>query len=233
MRFGSVAIAYKEERFIGKHLDHLPDWIEEKLVLNSTKPWQGEDVDDYTGDVARAHGATVVQHDWASEHDQRNAGQDWFHDFDWIIILDPDEFLPEGAWLTLHEFLQQASGQAYVCREQFTYWKKGMRVQPQEDYKQIIAVRPSVRFIDKRVVDSHWGYAPVSLHHFSWARTDEEVWNKISHYGHAHEFDTKDWYENVWLKNKTEDLHPLTPPSLKSLIPATLPPSLSRLDLWP
>jgi predicted transcriptional regulator YdeE len=68
----------------------------------------------------------------------------------------------------------------------------------------------------------------------SWVKTDEEVWNKISHYAHAEDFDIKAWYENVWLKWKPgmQDVHPTTPETLHNLIPAKLPPELEKLNLW-
>src|ERR1039458_8008624 len=154
--------------------------------------------------------------------------------YDWVIWLDPDEYLTDDGWDILLAFLESAPGDAYVPTMQHTYWKSGYEIDPPEDYKQIIATRPSVRFIDKRVVNSNYGFAPVGLHHMSWARTDEEVWRKITHFSHAHEINAKDWYDNIWLKwqpNHT-NLHPLTPPSLRRAVPTELPPDLFKLSLW-
>lgn len=236
MRVGLVTLAYHEPRFITPFLKHIPDWIEEKLVLISTVPWQGlpEKIIDHTAKLAELAGGYVVQHDWPTEHAQRNAGQDWFYDMDWIIILDPDEFLDRQGWDNLREFLEhEADTSAFVCRSQYTYWKHGGVISPPEEYKQIIAVRPSVRFVDKRVVNTNWGYAPVDLHHFSWARTNQEVIKKISHYSHAHEIDAEKWYKEVWLADKRENVHPLTPEALKKVIEANLPKELEELQLWP
>lgn len=238
MRVGLVTVAYHEPRFIGKFLKHVPEWVDEKLVLVSTVPWQGEPEPgrDRTAEIAELNGAYVVQHDWPDEHTQRNAGQDWFFDMDWIITLDPDEFLTTEGWNALKEFLDgNDTADAFVCDSQSTYWKFGYRIDPREEYKQIIAVRPTVRFVDKRVVSTGWSYAPVELHHFSWARTDTEVLRKISHYSHASEMDVDKWYKQIWLNwhPKMEDLHPLTPPALKRAVPVTLPPELEKLRLWP
>lgn len=231
MRIGSVCLAYNEARFISAHLNHLPTWIEERVVLVSTQPWQGShEGSDLTADIARQQGAIVIEHYWESEEDQRNAGQDYLYDMDWIIVLDPDEFLTKDQWTKLREFLNHATVDAYVTGSQLTYWKSGYVIDPPEEYKQIIAVRPSVRFIDKRVVDTHWDYAPTVLHHFSWARTDAECLSKISHYAHAHELDPN-WYKDVWLSDRLHDLHPLSPSSLKQAIPVTLPKELE--GLWP
>lgn len=237
MRVATVAVAYREARLIGKHLSHIPDWVDEKLVLVSSKPWFGDELpDDGTADIAREHGATVIEHDWANETDQRNAGQEYLSDYDWIIVLDPDEFLCNKDWEKLKYLINMPQYMALIVQGQFTYWKNGYVANPPKDYPMLIAVRPNIRFIDKRVIDSSYNVAlGIWLHHFSWAKTDEEVWNKISHYAHATDFNIKDWYENVWLKWKPgmQDVHPTTPSTLHDLVPAELPKELEELNLWP
>jgi len=235
MRLACVTIAYMEERFIVKFIQAMQDRVEEIVVLNSIKPWNNREFGEYdnTAAIAASLGATVIQGDWATEQDQRNAGQEYCADYDWIITLDPDEYLLDTDWDRLINFLEVAPLPAYVPMMQHTYWKKGFVIDPPEDYKQIIAVRPEVRFVDKRVINSPWALAPVELHHFSWARSDIECWRKITHYGHANEFDGLRWFSEVWLDDLTQNLHPLTPESLKEAIRVELPEELERLDLWP
>lgn len=232
MRFASVSIAYHEPRFIAPYLDHIPHWVEENLVLVSSTPWQGEPLgEDKTPEIAEDHGGTVIVHDWPSEEAQRNAGQEYLWDYDWIIVLDPDEFLSDKDWNRLKTFLETAEGDAYVVDHQRVFYKD-KEVSPHSDYQMLIAVRPSVRFIDKRVCDSAYGVAPIELLHFSWARTDEEILSKITHYAHAHEL-IPNWYTDVWKTDKTTNLHPKTPETLAALIDPVLPPEIERLKLWP
>lgn len=233
MRIGLVTIAYNEQRFVKPFLEHIPEWVNEKLVLVSSKPWQGEfELPDKTDEIARDLGATVIVHDWPTEEEQRNAGQFYFHDCDWIIVLDPDEFLDRKGWNSLRELVETGSQEAYVVEHQRVFYKN-KEVSPHTDYQQIVLVKPSVRFTENRVVNCGFGTASVDLFHFSWARTNKEVWSKISHYSHADEMDIKGWYKDVWLKDKTENLHPMSPETLKALIPAKLPVELARLNLWP
>jgi glycosyltransferase involved in cell wall biosynthesis len=234
MKLSCVTIAYKEERFMPKFIQSMQDRVDEIVVLNSIKPWNGDpDEVDNTGSIARSLGATVINYDWKTEQDQRNAGQQYCMDSDWIIVLDPDEYILDADWTSLVAFLETAELDAYVPFMQHTYWKTGFVIDPPEDYKQIIAVRPHVRFVDKRVVDSPWYYAPIELHHMSWARSDEECLKKISTYAHAKEFDTLKWFSEVWQSDQTENLHPLTPDSLKKAVRVQLPEELERLNLWP
>jgi hypothetical protein len=232
VRVATCAIAYHEPRFITPHIQHIPDWVEEKLVLVTERPWQGEPLGfDETPGLAATAGATVMVYPWKTEEDQRNAGQEYLSDYDWVIVLDPDEFLSNQAWGFLYNFLQTAEADAYVVDHQRVFYKD-KEVSPHTDYQMLIAVRPSVRFVDKRVVDCAYGTAPIELLHFSWARTDEEVLNKITHYAHAQEL-IPDWYTEVWKSDKTTDLHPKSPETLKALIEPVLPPEIEALHLWP
>lgn len=233
MRYGSVAIAYREQRFITPHLKHLPDWVE-PLVLVSTKPWFGEDSgSDGTAQLAKDAGAAVIETYWQDETQQRNTGQDLHMDKDWIIVLDPDEFLDNENWDKLKDFLETTDADAVIVDHQRVFWKN-KEVSPCKDYQQLIAVRPNVRFVDKRVVGSPYVVAPVELLHFSWSRTDEEIWDKISHYAHAYDFDTKYWFDTVWKSNKQTNLHPVSPDVLGGLIEPKLPKEIKELNLlWP
>lgn len=234
LRVGSICVAYKEERFIEKHLQHLPDWVE-PIVLHSTIPWNGENVDeDRTGILAKKHAETISSY-WEAEEQQRNTGVMLHGDKDWILVLDPDEFLTDEDWDKLREFLSTTEAEAVVCEGQHTYWKNGFVADPPRDYKMLIAIRPWVKFLEKRIVNKPFVEAPVWIHHFSWAKTDEEVWNKISHYAHANDFNILEWYENVWKKWEpgVQDVHPVTPDTLHDLKRVVLPPELDRLNLWP
>lgn len=236
LRYGLSTVAYWEPRFITPFIQHIPDWVEDVTVLSSTRPWMGKHKEgDPTASLARAAGARVIENYWATEAEQRNTGCDLHMDKDWVIIMDPDEFLDDEGWEKLKEHLENTDSDAVVVEGQNTYWKNGYVADPARDYQMLIAVRPHVKFVDKRIVGIGYGTAPVWMHHFSWARTDEEIWSKISHYAHAEDFNIKDWYENVWLKWEpgVQDVHPVTPETLHDLIPTILPPELERLSLWP
>jgi len=236
MKLAIATVAYKEERFIPKFIQHYQDKVDEILVLSSTKPWNGEaDVHDKTGTIARSLGATVIEYDWETEHDQRNAGLEYLCDYDWIIVVDPDEYFDNDNWNNLISYLEETEDEAVIVEGQYTYWKNGYVADPPRDYQQLVAVRPNIRFVDKRVVGSPYGTAPVWLHHFSWARTDDECWRKISHYAHAKDFNIKDWFNRIWLNwtPDMKDVHPVSPDTLHNLVPAKLPKEIEELDLWP
>lgn len=234
MKVGLVTIAYNEQRFIRPFLEHIPEWVDEKFVLVSTKPWQGEDEPlDSTAQIASELGATVIENYWPSEADQRNTGQALCADCDWVVVLDPDEYLDGTGWADLKAWIDKGyTSPAGVVKHQRVFWKD-KEVYPHKDYQQIILVRPYVNFSFARNIDRTFIELPVELYHFSWARTDKEVWSKISHYSHANEMDIKKWYDEVWLAGKTTNLHPKTPEALEALVEAKLPPELEKLNLFP
>jgi glycosyltransferase involved in cell wall biosynthesis len=234
MKYASVAVAFKEERFIQKHLRHIPDWVDEKMTLSSAKPWFGDNMQDDTPKLAEKY-STVIRANWPNEESQRNTGQEMNEDKDWIIVLDPDEFLDNDGWAKLKEFLETTDADAVICEGQYTMWKNGYVADPPNDYQMLIAVRPHVRFVDKRVINTAYVVAPVWVYHFSWARTDDEVWNKISHYAHAKDFDIKKWYNEVWKtwKEGDKDCHPTTPETLHEFKRVVLPKEIEALQLWP
>lgn len=215
----------------------MPDWVEEQVVLLSAKPWYGtNDPPDKSEELAREYGATVIKYEWSNETEQRGAGQDYLSDYDWILTMEPDEFLDIETWEKLRKFLESEEANEYPAYaiSQRIFWGKGMESDPPEDFVPIIVTRPSVNFIDKRVIDTLWKVLPdMTLLHFAWARTDAEIWKKISHYSHAVDFDIDKWYKEIWLARATENVHPTTPSSIPRLIPAVLPPEIEKLNLFP
>lgn len=234
MKVASVACVYNEAHYLPRHLKHIPEWIDEQVVLVSKTPWYGDELeDDGSEELAKKAGATVLKFPWANETDQRNAGQNYLAEYDWIIVLDPDEFLDNNNWDRLKRHLETTKSDAIVVEGQYTYWKDNWVADPPRDYQMIIAVKPHVRFVDKRVINCNYSVSPVWLHHMSWRRSDQEVWNKISHYAHAKDFDIKKWYEEVWLKWKpgVKNVHPTTPATIHNLVEAKLPPELKVLGI--
>lgn len=237
MKIACATIVYREERFISKFIQAMQDRVEQILVLNSETPLFGpvEDGVDNTAAVARSLGATVVTYPWQTEPDMRNAGNDYLSDYDWVIWLDPDEYLLDSEWQELLKTLETTDAEAVTNTTMNVYWKRGFVIDPPENHTPIIATRPSVRFFDTRCVTVPYVQAPVCIDHFSWARTDEEVYRKVTHYGEADKFDGIKWFNEVFKpwQEGDQDLHPITPKNLKRAIRVILPKELELLDLWP
>lgn len=237
MRLACATIAYHEERFIPKFIQVMQDRVERILVLNSATPLFGatEEQIDNTAKIAESLGAEALTYPWRTEPEMRNAGQEYLTTYDWIIWLDPDEYLLDSEWDKLIKSLKDCPADAVSNKTMNVYWKSGYIIDPPENHTPIVATRPNVRFTDTRCIDTGYIQAPICIDHFSWARTDEEVLRKVTHYGEADKFDGQHWYDNIWSKwtQGMENLHPVEPPALRKAIRVILPEELERLDLWP
>lgn len=239
MKFALATIAYHEERLIRPFVRHYREMVDKILVLNSTVPWNGP-LEDYdcTADFAKAEGAQVFKHHWPSEHSQRNAGLTVLSDYDWVFILDPDEFFSKEDFEKLKLWIEEDSKKwtfknAY-CVPLETYWKGAYKLVPRDTHCPVIAVNPkasAAMFNDKRGLATEAYDAPFLLHHFSWVRTDEEVFRKLTHYGHAGDFNGVEWYNKIWLKwyPEMKNLHPFDTKKWVETVPCKIPKELEHL----
>lgn len=221
MKIGVVTIAYNEERFIKACIKQFDNHDVSHLVLVSTKPWHGDSFpQDKTGEYAVEAGANVVEKMWKSEAEQRNYGQRFFEKmgYDWILVVDADEFYEPNDIERLLDFLEISNDDALATPNMLVYWKnENYRINPLQTDTPIIAVRPKLRFSKARQADGHREMVPALLHHMSYVRTDGEMQKKISSFEHATDFDIKDWYDNVWLQWSPDkrNLHPVNPPQFE------------------
>lgn len=242
MRFAAYTIAYNEHRNIGPWLRQFPEWVEEIVVLASEKPWFGPKADteckmlDILSSWKDKRVKTVKLH-WPNEHTQRTWGLAKLSDYDWVITLDPDEFLAPEDWEKLKKYLEGMDKGTYVAipDEMITYWKDFDHCWDEdgETHRPVIAVRPlKTVFWEKReVLEETRMRLKLKLHHLSWVKSDEEVWQKINNYSHAGDFDLKDWFENVWRKWEPDSfgLMPLKFPKDVKAKEGRLPEAISAL----
>lgn len=229
MKIGVVTVVYNEERFIKACVGQFAPYDIAHLVLISKKPWHGDSYpQDKTGEYAAEAGASVVEKVWKSEAEQRNYGQIFFEKmgYDWVLIVDADEFYTPQTIANLIEFLRLSNDEALTTPNMLVYWKdENYRISPLQTDNPIIAVRPKLRFSKARQAEGHREGVPAILHHMSYVRTDDEMKKKISSFEHAVDFNIKDWYDNVWLRWTPDkrNLHPVNPPQFEKAILNPIP----------
>src|SRR5512137_2942993 len=81
-KLAAIVLTKNEERHIGDCLDSLA-WAERRVVFDSFST-------DRTCEIARAHGAEVIQHPFSDYAAQRNAAMQSV-EADWIFFVDADE----------------------------------------------------------------------------------------------------------------------------------------------
>lgn len=166
----------------------------------------------------------VVQGEWASESETRNAGMEILSDCDFVFHVDSDEIFSDKALATLVGLCLSGKHRAIAGRFH-TYWKTiDWRIDPPEQLIAPMIVRRDVRFDLRRMLKGEMTVVNQAImHHLSYVRTDDEVREKILLSCHAHEM-IPGWFENVWKawdeNHRLENLHPTNPEAYKRAVPA-------------
>jgi glycosyltransferase involved in cell wall biosynthesis len=107
-KLAAIVLTKNEEKHIGACLDSLA-WADRRVVIDSFST-------DRTCDIAREHGAEVIQHPFSDYAAQRNAAIDAV-DTDWIFFVDADErATPELAEEIRGIVAQAGQGQTHARR---------------------------------------------------------------------------------------------------------------------
>ncbi len=221
-KYAILSICYNEAKYIKACIKNWEDVVDKHLVLVSRKPWNGiEFEDDGTFTIAKECGAEVILGEWKTEAEQRNIGIARLHDYDYVLIVDPDELYTKSDQQKILSELDNPRTEAYrkdrnipafTVSKITTYWKNYNYIfDPPDKHKPIIAVDPmQVYCTEHRQFklslndDKYLPYikpVDVECHHFSWAKTNKKVLEKIQSYSHA-EAIPAEWYENIWEKWK-------------------------------
>lgn len=212
MRIAVATIAYNESQYIGACIRNWKGLVDKHLVLVSSKPWNGiKFPDDGTTDIARKLGAEVVIGDWDTEAQQRNEGIAILYDYDYVLIVDADELYSKETQKNLFDMMSHPIDiswrsdkkiQAFRIEKIITYWKTHEYIfHPHDRHKPTIAIDPKQLYCHEH---RQFGgdYIPMVLgacHHFSWAKTNEKIKEKIQSFSHARVI-PDNWYKDVWLK---------------------------------
>ncbi len=180
----------------------------------------------------------VESGNWNTEEEERNYGVQRALQlgYTYSLIVDTDEIYDSANLCRLTQILenneQENMGYHIFHASWSTYWGNNPLyvIEPIESFQPVIVVRnKNAKFVHLRHVvpmmfgkpqlDDRLGRVVlpkdiVTLHHLSYARSDEFIKRKCEESGHSQNGDLmKDWYESVWLKWTPEsvNIHPIDP----------------------
>lgn len=218
MTVAACICVYNETTLLKACLKQFPEWVSKITVLVSELPWFGRQSETAhkTWEILQEwpdKRVEAIKMHWKTEQDQRNWGLGHFSEFDWVLILDADEYFTGEGWDVLYGGMSEWRQTDMIVAPMKTYWKTPEWVwKPADLHMPAVAVRPrKTAFFDKRQTTTNvHRILPIDMHHFSWVRTDEEVLQKIQNYMHAPDFDGKNWYDTVWKawEPSMKGLHP-------------------------
>ncbi len=204
MKIASNTLAYNDEALIRPVIKCMRDFVDRHIVILGTEPFNGTSVPpDRTEDICNEEGVDVIKGFWGTEENHRHVGLQACKDCDWVIIQESDEYYTHADMESLIKFLKNTDAVAVAHKAKAYWFNMDYRLDPYPDYEPIIAIRPHVRFTEKRCIDSP--YVSTSkkdgfeMHHLCWAKPHDML-KKVTNYCHANEFNGVEWY-NRHFKN--------------------------------
>ena len=210
-RFGAVYVVYDDVRWLPFSYNSIYSECDRILFLIAYQPWNGpKRGTDQTIELIKSLSdpdkkMELVRGDWCSETEQRNAGLELLRkqEIEYCLVVDADEIYDTVQLRRMMIFATCVQEVDCWHIQMVTYWKSPQyRIDPAEKFQPVVLLRVgSTQFIEHRNVagSRHAAVPPhvAVMHHMSYARSDEEVLNKIQSFSHAAEV-VPDWYERVW-----------------------------------
>jgi hypothetical protein len=233
-------IAYDVNRYINEMLRNIPSWVDKVYLAYPQRPWNYiptsretrvnptklTDIDltglDFPVDI--------LEGDWQKDEDTRNAclSRAKAEGFDWLITQDADEFYSPDTWMQLKRELEKGANRDCFKTTWYTFWKSsefvivehggsikgtnaGFALRCKGDLK--FAQSRSPNTSDIRVLDC-------PCYHYGYVKSDQEMFEKVTQWGHAHQFNGARWFNIKW-KNwnlRTQNLGPVVPRSWQRAI---------------
>lgn len=234
MKVGALYCVQADYRWLKYSIESIYSVVDKILFLISDTSWNGDKVkvdNSKTLEVIEnfpdpENKIIVRRGTWEPEIAQRNFGLDLLtsHNLDYALIIDADEVYETNQLKNAISYATSMPNIPIWKCYWFTYWKEFYRIEPMEQYTPEILVKliPENRFTNIRDVvcaGNRFSFmifpkTLLTLHHFSYSRTDEELLNKIATSSHKNQF-LPEWFQNVWKawdENKDmENLHPCWP----------------------
>ncbi len=210
------------------------------VSINTGVPWSGEAVPiDNTLDLVKAFPdpqakLRIREGAWSDEVDERTENLESLKgDVDYYMTLDADEIYSAADLARLKRYIAWRPWVGQFRLRLNTYWKTNPLyvIDPPEPLRAYVVsrLRPDTQLVGIRRTTERWRVTVprrvAVLHHFSYARSSDRVYQKLQSTLHRNEL-VPSWFENVWLRwdedHSLENLHPMHPAEYKRAIPVEI-----------
>lgn len=233
MKIAVHVLAYNVDRYINLMIKNVGPWVDKIYIAYPPRPWDYvQNSRDTRVNPTKlesielgewASKVEIIQGDWKKDEDTRNACFDRAKEegFDWLIIQDADEFYTDESWKRLLEILAEDKDTEVFKTYWYNFWKSSHYVL-EDRYGNIkernegFAVRcaPHLKFIRARSTNAKKiGIIDEPCYHYGYVKSDEEMYEKVMTWSHAHQFDGPQWFEFKWKhwNIETRNLEPRQP----------------------
>jgi len=241
MKFATHIVLFGQDKWIMKNIENSYKHVDVIYISYSKKPWgynpnaRKNIINSFNLDIIKESvffdKITLIEGDWQTEEDQRNAcvSKAKKDNVDYLMIHDADEFYHDDDFELILDFIKKnPDHDVYKCAW-YNFWKTLDYITIQSDgnlvagYPEIfINLTTGTDFSRKRRPSSNKSIIipNVFCYHASYVLTDSEVKNKLNTWGHHNDFNTDKWYNEKWLNwnEQSIDLHPISPSAWKRAI---------------
>lgn len=219
MQIAVHVLAYDVNRYINAMLRNVAPHVDKIYIAYPKRPWNYipasretrsnptklEDIN--LGDFK--HKVEIIPGDWEKDEDSRNACFDRAkaEGFDWFLIQDADEFYTEESWRLIRDQLAKPTDCELFKTPWFNFWKSSEFVIT-DAYGSIKNVNAGFALRCKS--DLYFDHSRTSnaqkvqvldcpCYHYGWVKSDQEMFEKVTQWTHAHQFNGPRWFEVKWL----------------------------------
>lgn len=240
MKIASVIPCLNEADYLGPVLESLKlAHITRNLVIsNKFGFYHMSKEKGKTAEIARHYNAEYIEGEFGNEAQTRNTFIQLLQNegYDYVAIVDADEVHDPLELLKLIEAIEKNGSQPAFIRtgNMFTYFKyPTYQIVPQEKLAPVFLLRSDIRFLTIREIarDIPGVFLPTyPLYHFSYARQDAKIKEKLENFEHKDEI-VPNWFEEVFLKWHPEmtNIHPTHPSAYGQAVFAPPPANVMAL----
>lgn len=233
MKFATHVLLFSQDKWILKNIENSGPFVDKIYISWSDEPWtynknaRGNFKNKSNLDLLKKSKyydkIEIVSGVWDTEEDQRNSCVEKakIDGIDYLITHDADEFYTNSDFSLIIETISKNQNYDYYTTPWVSFWKTFDNIIIGENGSQIIGypeiainINRNVKFTRCRKPSGDKVMQLDSLcYHASYVLNDSECWEKISTWGHAHQFNREKWYNDKWLKWNTDskNLHPISP----------------------
>lgn len=234
MKFCTQVLLFGNDKWIMKNIENAYPHVDKIYIAYSDTPWtynpQAREIYSCKMDLSIIKNSSfidkieIIEGVWNTEEEQRNICLEKakIDGMDYQIIHDADEFYSHNDFKKMIDWIKINSNYSIYRCSWLNFWKTKEYVTVKEDgdliagYPDIaINLNHNLKFTNKRTAtkENIGIIDDIKCFHMSYVLTDEEVMKKLSTWGHHRDFNTQNWYENIWLKwnENSTGLHPIQP----------------------
>ena len=234
MKFATHVLAFNQDKWLLKNIENSGPFVDKIYVCYSKEPWlynrnsRKEFVNNFNPESLKDSPyydkIEFITGVWDTDEAQRNACVDAAKKdgIDFLVTHDADEFYHLSDFKKMLDYIKENPQHNVYTVNWISFWKTFEFI-VETSHGEIIVGQPEICINIKNGVRfsrcrGPAGYTKhlipdVLCYHASFVLTDDECYEKINTWGHAHQFNQNIWFKEKWLTwtPKTTLLHPINP----------------------